>query len=352
MWSVTVLSVGLVVAGPPAADLPTSPGSASVHRPHVEQYWHHGMDIPKERAPGWTDRSHQALEAASGPSREVLGYLPYWELDYDEFHWDKLTTLAFFAADMNSEGDLTDLHGWTGSTSIALRDEAHANNVRYVLTIVNFEPSSIEALVNNPARRAHAIEVMLNAVMSMGADGVNIDFEGVPVTAKAGLTAFMTETTQAFHAAIPGSYVTMATPAVDWEGAFDYDELAENSDGLMIMGYGYHWSGGPPGPLSPPVAGGIWGEKTLTWTIEDYFKWGKEENRHKFLLGLPFYGYDWVADGPDIPGQSLGTAEYEPFYLCLERANALGGFLWDEHSHPPDQKAGARRPPPWDTCPS
>jgi hypothetical protein len=233
---------------------------------------------------------------------------------------------------MESDGNLSDLHGWDGATSTALRNEAHANGVRYILTVVNFSAESIDALVNDPEARANGVEQLVGAVLAMNADGVNIDFESVPVSAKAGLTAFVTETTDAFHAAIPGSYVTVATPAVDWSGAFDYDQLAIHSDGLMIMGYGYHWKNGNPGPISPVTSGDIWGEKTLTWTIEDYFQWGGPENHDKYILGLPFYGRDWPSEDTSMPGTALSSGAYEPYYNCKSRAAALGGFKWDEHS--------------------
>ncbi len=299
---------------------------------HALEFETHRAEPSKERGLQWHDASTHALSDETGLRREVLGYLPYWELDYNAFHWDKLTTLAFFAVDMESNGDVSDLHGWDGPTSTALRDEAHANGVRYILTVINFSASEIDALVNDPVARTNGVQQLLGAVLAMEADGVNIDFESVPVSAKNGLTAFVKETTEAFHANIPGSQVTVATPAVDWSGAFDYDQLAIHSDGLMIMGYGYHWKGGNPGPISPVTAGEIWGEKTLTWTIEDYFTWGGEENRHKFILGLPFYGRDWPSDGPEIPGTALSEGAYEPFYDCKDRAQALGGFVWDEHS--------------------
>ena len=328
--TLTLCSLACATTPPTGFDTPGAPEGV-IEAAHADQYQQHLDVAPKQRAE-LVPPTLQPLEETLGPTREVLGYLPYWELDYTDFNWDKMTTLAFFCASMDSMGDLTNLHGWTGATSEALRDEAHAHNVRYVLTIVNFDSASIKALVNDPARRSHAIDVMLDSVISMGADGVNIDFEGVPKAAKAGLTAFMQETTAAFHEAIPGSHVTMATPAVDWSGAFDYDALAEGSDGLMIMAYGYHWNKGNPGPLSPPVSGDVWGPKNLTWTIQDYMKWGKEENRHKFILGLPFYGYDWLATGPEIPGKAAAKAKYVPYWKCEERAEAAGGFMWDEAS--------------------
>jgi len=50
--------------------------------------------------------------------------------------------------------------------------------------------------------------------------------------------------------------VTLATPAVDWSSAWDFNALATESDGLFIMGYDYYWKGSSTtGPVSPLKGG-------------------------------------------------------------------------------------------------
>ena len=78
-----------------------------------------------------------------------------------------------------------------------------------------------------------------------GADGINIDFEFVPKAARDGFVTFMTELTDAVRAAAPNGgpgHVSLAGPAIDYSGAYDYDVLLENTDGIMVMAYGYHWT--------------------------------------------------------------------------------------------------------------
>ncbi|HIA00306.1 MAG TPA: hypothetical protein EYN66_00045, partial [Myxococcales bacterium] len=166
-----------------------------------------------------------------------------------------------------------------------------------MLTATMFDRDEIREVLSTADNRTRAIDNLLEIVQDAGADGINIDFEFVPEaqagespSPKQNFVTFMADLTTAFHAAIESSHVSLASPAVDWGGTYDYDQLALVTDGLMIMGYGYHWSGGNPGPLSPIVGGGIWGERSLTWTIEDYFAYGGEENKDHFILGLPLYG--------------------------------------------------------------
>ncbi|MBM4386335.1 MAG: hypothetical protein FJ088_01270, partial [Deltaproteobacteria bacterium] len=123
----------------------------------------------------------------------------------------------------------------------------------------------------------------------------------------------------------------IATPAVDYHGSYDYSELAENSDGLMIMAYGYHWKSSDPGPISPLTSGEIWGKYNVTWTVNDYLEWGGVENRHKFLLGVPFYGYDYPSSDDKIPGKATGSATTVR-YRKAEIDGALFGWKWDDDS--------------------
>ena len=69
-----------------------------------------------------------------------------------------------------------------------------------------------------------------------------VDIEGLNRDLKDDFVRFVEECSEVFDE------VVLAMPAVDWSGAYDYDALANASDGLFIMGYGYHWSGGSPGP--------------------------------------------------------------------------------------------------------
>ncbi len=264
---------------------------------------------------------------------EVIGYLPYWE-GTSGLRLDVLTQLNWFAAEMNSSGDLTDLHGWGGTSAQNLMAEAHAEGCRFVLVTTNFSASGIHGVVSSPTNRANAIDNLLEQVLAMGADGVDIDFEGMDNADKADLVTFMEELTAAFEAEITDPWITLATPALDWNGSYDYDELIYNSSGLFIMGYAYHWSSGDPGPVAPKEGGGIWSEYSLTWTVEDYLTYGGEENRKEIFLGLPLYGRDWPSTSDTVPGTA--TADGTAIWIedAIDEA-ATYGELWDATTSTP-----------------
>ena len=114
-------------------------------------------------------------ERKDGPSKKVFGYHPYWQgTKWQSYNYDLLTTIAYFSAETNSTGDLTNLHGWPATDLI---NKAHANGVEVVLTVTLFDKSDIETLLSHNSYRDRLIKNLLYEVVRAGADGVNIDFE-------------------------------------------------------------------------------------------------------------------------------------------------------------------------------
>ena len=271
-------------------------------------------------------------------AKQVVGFYPYWAGGFTGFHWDLLTTVAYFSAEVDASarnGTFGDVHGW-GTSTASLISTAHANGVKVVLTVTLFDSTAITTILGDASYRTALVDNALALVQSAGGDGVCLDFEGVAGGSanKTGLVALMTALTNTFHAAIPGSKVLIATPAVDWNGVFDYDQLALATDGLMIMAYDYHWSGGAPGPVSPLTGGALWGTYNVAWTIADYVTWGGAANRSRFILGVPWYGYDWPTTSFAIPGTATGSATSRTYAQAKSRAQTSGS-AWDAASQTP-----------------
>jgi spore germination protein YaaH len=126
--------------------------------------------------------------------------------------------------------------------------------------------------------------------------------------------------------------VVHATPAVDWAGAYDYDELAEASDGLFIMAYGYHWDGGDPGPLAPLRGGSPWSDYSIAWSVDDYRAFGATDDR--IIIGLPLYGDDWPTTDTSVPGTATDDADSVTWVEALAQAEVTGRH-WDDVTSTP-----------------
>jgi len=245
------------------------------------------------------------------PSHVVFGYHPYWNgTAWENYVYDILSHVAWFGLEMNSNGDITSDHGWPVNGLVNL---AHSRGVKVIVTVTNFDNDGIGTLLGNATRRQNAINNLIAEVSAGNADGVNIDFEFVPSSARANFNTFIHDLTQAFHDQIPGSEVSIAMPSVDWSNAYDYDYLSDNCDGLMIMAYGYYWSGSSrAGPISP--LNGDFSSWHISRTIQDYLtKTGDDGSQ--LILGLPWYGRDWqvtstAVNAPVASGTTGATILY------------------------------------------
>lgn len=344
--SAALLLAGLVTAGAVLATEPppgTPPGVVPPPSIHQAEWEEHALrPAPEPDYPllyGVVRDGTEAIRAPEAPTKTIYGFMPYWVAsDISHVQWDLLTHVAYFSVDLNPDGSVTNLTGsyaWpSGSYAAAVRNAAHANGVKVTLAATNFSSTEIATLLSSSTNRQNAINDLKAMVQGYG-DGVNIDLEGVPVAQKANLVTFMTDLKAAFHTAIPGSHVTLDTPAVDWSGAFDYDQLALASDGMFIMGYDYYWSGSSTaGPCAPLTSGSTWGTRNVTWTVNDYITYGGAENRGKFILGLPYYGRDWPTTSTSVPS-STTAAGTSKVYDAARSAAATYGRLWNDASQTP-----------------
>jgi uncharacterized protein (TIGR03382 family) len=259
-----------------------------------------------------------------GATRRMYGYLPYWTYDVADVPFAHLTDLAVFSVSADADGSLSDLSNWTGRAADAVR-LGHAAGVRVHLCVTQFDRDTLDSILGSATSRERLVTQVAQQIRAYGADGVNIDFEGV----RAGQRANMVRLVRELKAAQVGD-VTLATPAVDWSDAWDYAALAEASDGLFIMGYEYHWSGGDPGPNAPLAGGSTWGTYSLSSTVNDYRSAGAAAD--KILLGLPLYGHTWpVSDANAVPGDATGRASSITYGDTFDAA----GRRWDADSTTP-----------------
>ena len=262
-------------------------------------------------------------------NKRVFGWHPYWsnglEVNYD---WSGLTDLCYFAYDVNSaDGNATSTNGWS---TAAVVPTALANGVKVSLCADLF--SGHTAFFASPTAQNTLISNLISLVSARGATGVNIDFEGMAASNKAGFTAFMINLCNQMHTAIPGSEVSIALYAVDWGGVFDMPALNPYVDLFIIMGYDYYYSGSTTaGPEDPLYNFQTTYYYTLTKSIAYYLKQGA--SRSKLLLGLPYYGREWSTAAATAPSATTGSSNTVIFNTF--KANASGYYStrhWETNS--------------------
>ncbi len=263
--------------------------------------------------------------AQAGPDIWVYGYLPYWDDNLNTVPWDQLSHVAIFDVGLESDGSLSNTSRWTSIASDAVEMGAQYD-VDIHLTVTSFSDSVMSSVLPSSTRRARAISELAELVNSVGASGVSVDFEGMESSLKDDLVTFVKELSQEVDE------VTVATPAVDWAGSYDYDGLLEWADALFIMGYGFHWSGGDPGPGAPLSSSSQWGSYCLEWSVGDHLEWGAKANQ--IILGLPLYGHDWPSTSNDVPGSATGSGSAVTYEQAVDIALENGEY-WDNPSDTP-----------------
>ena len=186
------------------------------------------------------------------------------------------------------------------------------------LCITAFSDSIINAFLPYANKRSIAISAIKDLITQYNADGVNIDIEGMDLSQRTNFNNFIAELS------IEVPEIVIATPAVDWQDAYDYATLATYAD-LFIMGYDYHWSGGEPGPVDPLFGGSPWGQFAIDWTVGDYIN-THGVPREKIILGLPLYGRSWETTNNSVPGISNGISSSVLMLEANDLANLHGSY--------------------------
>jgi spore germination protein YaaH/PKD repeat protein len=270
------------------------------------------------------------LAHAQGNSpNEVLGFLPYWIGSYTP-KYEYLTHIAWFSVDTNSDGTITNAHGWPPTQLI---NEAHAHNVKVILTATCFNADSIDSVLAYYS--ATVSNNLLTLVQNANGDGVIIDFEGIRAVNKYTggsnsdlLTQFMQILSSTFKGVNPSSYVSICLPAVDWSNVFNCSALSSYTDSMFIMAYDYHWQQSPTAGAVSPLEGDTY---NVSKTVDYYLTLA---NSGKFILGLPLYGWDWSTQSSDKNSNTLGSAIAVTINNAVLNAKTYGR-LWDDNTQTP-----------------
>jgi hypothetical protein len=237
-------------------------------------------------------------------AREVFGFLPYWEIGpaTDAYlRYDLLSTIGFFGLGLGADGAIdTSTPGYrayTGDTATTIIRHAHAAGVRTVVTFQSFDADRNAAFLSNTAAQATFIRQALALMARRGADGANIDFEGLSGEHFDEYGAFIGRFRRAARQANPAAQVSVATNSGASGAQMAVAAIRNGADLAFIMGYDYRWSGSTiAGSIAPLVRRD--GGASLTRTLDLYAGAGARADH--LVLGLPYYGRTWPTATDDL----------------------------------------------------
>jgi len=210
-------------------------------------------------------------------SGSVLGQLAGTQgLDIDSPTW-------FMLAD--SSGKLGD----ASSSELAATIKSRGMKL-WPLVHNDFDAKRTTAFLANATARKTFISQLVNRVSALGAEGINLDFEGLAASDRAAFTNFVKELTEAAHARKLSVSIDLIRGDVLWNDktAYDFAAIGGIVDTIVIMAYDQHWKGSDsPGSVAE-----------LQWVengVQQYLNYGIP--RSKLMLGIPFYVREWKLDG-------------------------------------------------------
>ena len=236
----------------------------------------------------------------------IYGFLPYWQFkSADTLSYDLLTHLALFGIDVGQDGNFITRElnytepGWAAlhsDTFAAIKIKAKSSGTKLILTLRAFDSDNIDTLLSNSSAQDLLITNTLDYLETEGLDGINLDFEYVAEandTTRAAFTQFVSRFTQALKAKNPAYHVSLDVfaDAGDNHRIWQINELTQIVDHLIIMAYDYHRPSSPlAGPVAPLYGAGQFWDEDITSALSIFVS---HSPPYKFLLGIPFYGYEW-----------------------------------------------------------
>jgi hypothetical protein len=335
--------VGMLPTHAAAADPPT-PASDRTHSRIMEQSSREGLASVKMPSSGPVQAppgvGGPAPHSPSTPVREVLGYafpgsLADGRVGYPSWNFDLLSTVVYFGLHVGPwDGYIENDSAWSTWNSQTLRDlisVAHAHGTKVLPSINLFDFSSQGQMMCSgltPDNRAHTIAQIRNEVAAKGADGVNVDYEGVgtqcsgsPPVSRDRFTSFVQE----LRAAMPSTYIVVDTyggSAGDGSGLgfFNIPALNPNADAFMVMAYDMEYSDAnqsyvncATGPLclapTAPLAGYPWNDDVIT------NQYRAAVPSSKVILGIPYYGRYACVDARRPNARVTGASVFAASYL-------------------------------------
>lgn len=236
----------------------------------------------------------------------IYGFLPYWLFKSEgQIRYDLITHLALFGATIDSEGNFITKEktytepGWAALNSDraeTIKAKAKIAGTKVILTLIAFDSVVTDKFLSDPKAWENLANNTLALTESDGYDGINIDFEYVDNATEENRKSF-TEFVKYFSEKIKSSHpeyhisIDVFSDASLNDRIWEIDQISQYVDHIIIMAYDYHRpSSEKSGPVAPIYGEGELWDKDIVSALE---KFTKLTPAYKYLLGVPYYGYEW-----------------------------------------------------------
>ncbi|MDQ6795004.1 MAG: glycoside hydrolase family 18 protein [Chloroflexota bacterium] len=266
--------------------------------------------------------------AAKGMSHEVMAFVTTSQVNYalDTMDWDVVSTVAFFSLEAGQGGHIRHDGRWTiwnEARVSRLIAKAHERGTRVVISLARFawspgQTAVARDILASAANRAQLAKEVAGEVNRRGVDGVNVDFEPIPIGQKANFTTFVRLLREQLDAIRPGYQLTFDVTghheSYDVGGAL----RPGGADAVYLMGYHYAgvWSkvAGSTSPLGGP-------RYDVADTIRSLLRFALPK---QLIVGVPYYGHTWPTATGGLHSRTVGGGHDVLFARAAAVAAAMG----------------------------
>jgi len=183
-----------------------------------------------------------------------------------------------------------------------------------VVPMVMSGGSAANAMLMDAGKRRTFADSAVKLVQETGADGILVDLEALDDNTQQGLTSLMQDIYSRLNP--KGKLVMVSvmskTSATDqpWYDEYNYRDLAKYTDYVQVMSYDKHYATSAPGPIAPLE----WVRQVMAYAVT-------EIPSEKILMGVPYYGRAWRAQGDGWVSKTFGWA------VATETARQFGATI-------------------------
>jgi len=235
--------------------------------------------------------------AAKGLRGEVMAFVTTSQVDdaLRDLDFAMTSTISFFSLEATSTGAIHQdgrWRIWNSANVDRLIERAHAAGTKVVISLARFSWSAAQrkvstTLLASADARARLATDFADEVVRRGVDGINVDFEPIPIGQKANFTDLVRRLRLALDARGPGYQLTF-----DVVGHFEsYDVggllLPGGADAVYLMGYHYAGTFSTIAHGTAPLGG-------PRYDVGDAIRGLRKVARpRQLIVGVPYYGHLW-----------------------------------------------------------
>ena len=270
--------------------------------------------------------------AAKGLRGEVMAFVTTSQVDdaLARLDFASTSTIAYFSLVATANGAIsrdTRWRSWNRPAVDELIARAHASGTKVVISLARFswspgETAASATLLGSAAARARLAGEVADEVVRRGVDGVNVDFEPIPLGQKANFTDLIRRIRTELDARRPAYQLTF-----DVVGHFEsYDVAAAlapgGADAVYLMGYHYAGTFSTIAHGTAPLGG-------PRYSVSDAIRGLRAVAKpSQVIVGVPYYGHLWPTRTGALNARTTGRG-YDVLYRDARDIGRRRGTTYD-----------------------